>query len=146
MLAVFKYLSLLRTSPLPAWYSQEMSGIRATRFRFSEKRRPEDYAQWIAEHMAWPVPRDRILSGPQMMEPWDEADPVNGGEREAREIINSLTVDRGRALLMAKKEEFGRVRPNLSWQHEPIYGTPYHVERFDEAFRVEVSLCFLLPS
>ena len=40
---------------------------------------------------------------------------------------------------MAKKEEFDRVRPDLTWKQEPIYGTPYYVERFDETLVTEVS-------
>ena len=139
ILAIYKYLSLLRLSALPAWYSKEMSGLGETRFRFAEKRRPEDYAVWIAEHMTWPVPRDRILSAPQLMEAWDESDPINGGEREVREMIDSLTIDRGRAVLMAKKEEFDRVRPGLAWKQEPIYGTGYYVERFDKEFAAKAS-------
>ncbi|KAJ3551779.1 hypothetical protein NM688_g4513 [Phlebia brevispora] len=137
MLAVFKYLSLLRSSPLPQWYSEEMSRISAMRFRFAEKRRPDDYAMFVAEHMGWPVPRDHILDAPQTVDAWDKADRLNGGEKEVRDLLNSLTVYRGRAVLMAKKEEFGRVRPGLEWKNEPIYGTPYHVEQFDSKFLEE---------
>ena len=131
--SVFKYISLLRSSALPAWVQKERSLISATRFRFAEKRRPDDYAVWVTEHMAWPVPRDLILSAPQLVQEWDESDPENGGEKEMRDILNTLTIDRSRTVLMAKAEEHECVRgSNLTWEKEPWYGTPYHVERYSE--------------
>lgn len=129
ILSVFKYLSMMRSSELPAWYQQEMSRLRAIRFRFQEKRAPDDYAVWVSEHMTWPLPRDQILSGPQLVEEWDQ-----NGEREVREILDRLRINRGRALLMAKKEEHERVKGPVEWEHEPIYGTAYRVERFNEEF------------
>jgi insulysin len=130
ILSVFKYLNMMRSSDFPAWYQQEISKIRAIRFRFQEKRSPDDYATWISEHMAWPVPRDQILSGPQLVEEWD----TENGEREVRELLDSLTIEKSRALLMAKKEEYERVQGSVNWKHEPIYGTPYCVERFEPEF------------
>ncbi|KAI0636675.1 insulin-degrading enzyme [Trametes polyzona] len=133
--SVFKYISMLRSSSFPAWYQRERSLISATRFRFAEKRRPDDYAVWVAEHMSWPVPRDLILSAPQLVQEWDESDPVNGGEREMRAMLDTLTVERSRTVLMAKAEEFERVRgKDLQWETEPWYGTPYRVERLSEEF------------
>ncbi|KAI0362448.1 insulin-degrading enzyme [Trametes cingulata] len=135
ILSVFKYISMLRSSNFPAWYQRERSLISATRFRFAEKRRPDDYAVWVSEHMAWPVPRDLIISAPQLVQEWDESDPVNGGEREMREILDTLTVERSRTVLMAQAEEFERVRgKDLKWENEPWYGTPYRVERLSEEF------------
>ncbi|KAI0780630.1 insulin-degrading enzyme [Trametes elegans] len=135
ILSVFKYISMLRASEFPAWYQRERSLISATRFRFAEKRRPDDYAVWVSEHMAWPVPRDQILTAPQLVQEWDENDPVNGGEREMREILDSLQVERSRAVLMAKAEEYERVKgKDLQWEQEPWYGTPYRVERLSEEF------------
>lgn len=125
---------MMRSSELPAWYQKEISELRRIRFRFQEKRSPDDYATWVSEHMAWPLPRDQLLSGPQLVEEWDEH-----GEQEVREILESLRVDRGRALLMAKKEEHERVRGAAEWDHEPIYGTPYRVERLDQEFIAKVS-------
>ncbi|KAL6301582.1 insulin-degrading enzyme [Sparassis latifolia] len=138
MLVVFKYLSLLRASPFPAWNQREQSKIRATRFRFAEKRRPDDYAVWVAEHLSWPVPPELLLSAPQLVWEWDDSDPVNGGEGEMREVLESLRAFRGRAVLMAKAEEFERVMgKDLTWEHESWYGTPYRVERLNSAFVAE---------
>lgn len=131
----------MRSSKLPAWYQQEMSRLRAIRFRFQEKRAPDDYAVWISDHMAWPVPRDQILSGPQLVEEWDQ-----NGEPEIRKILEGLRIERGRVLLMARKEEHERVRGPAEWNNEPIYGTPYHVERFDKEFVSKVSVRELPPN
>ena len=133
ILSVFKYINMMRSSDFPAWYQQEISKLQAIRFRFQEKRSPDDYATWISEHMAWPVPRDQILSGPKLVEEWNE-----DGEKEMRNILNTLTIETSRVLLMAKKEEYQRIQGPVDWKNEPIYGTPYHVERFDSQFVKEV--------
>ncbi len=88
--------------------------------------------------MAWQVPRDLLLSAPQLAQPWDESSEQTEGEREVREVLEGLQVRKGRAVLMAKKEEHERLRGKLDWQQEPVYGTPYLVEKFDEDLIVEV--------
>ncbi|KIP12311.1 hypothetical protein PHLGIDRAFT_21111 [Phlebiopsis gigantea 11061_1 CR5-6] len=130
ILAVFKYLSMMRSSPLPEWYQHEIAEIRDIRFKFQEKRSPDDYATWISEHMAWPVPREQIFSGHQLVEEWNGKD----GEQEVRNILDSLRIENGRVLLMAKKEEHERLAGVIDWEEEPIYGTRYRVERFDTEF------------
>lgn len=133
--SIFKYIALLKASDFPAWQQHERNLISATRFRFAEKRRPDDYAVWVSEHMAWPVPRELVLSAPQLVEEWDLNDLENGGEKEMREILNSLTIGVSRTVLMAKAEEHERVRgKDLVWEKEPWYGTPYRVERFAADF------------
>lgn len=134
-LATFKYLSLLRSSKFPPWYQQEISTINATRFRFQEKRRPDDYAGWITEHLAWPVPRELIISGAKLVWPWDEA---GEGEREMRDILNSFRVGVGRSVLMGRKEEHEKLGGDEEWKKEPVYGTLYKVARVDEEFFKEV--------
>ncbi|KAH9945848.1 Metalloenzyme, LuxS/M16 peptidase-like protein [Epithele typhae] len=127
---VFNYISLLRSSKFPAWYQRERSQISATRFRFAEKRRPDDYAVWVTEHMTWPVPPDLVISAPQLVEEWDENDAEHGGEKEMRAFLDLLSIERSRAVLMAKAEEHERVRgKDVVWEKEPWYGTPYRVER-----------------
>lgn len=85
--------------------------------------------------MAWPVPRDLLLSAPQLTQEWDESDQENGGEREMRALLDTLTVESSRTVLMAKADEFERVLgKDLVWEKEPWYGTPYRVERLSEEF------------
>ncbi|EMD38222.1 hypothetical protein CERSUDRAFT_82469 [Gelatoporia subvermispora B] len=137
-LSVFKYLALLRSSAFPAWYQQEMSTIRKTRFRFAEKRRPEDYAVWVTEHMAWPTPRELVISAPQLVQEWDQNErPIPQGEKEVHEVLDCLRVDQGRAFLMAQCEEHERVRGPIQWEKERWYGTQYKVDRLDEDFLAE---------
>lgn len=85
--------------------------------------------------MAWPVERDSILSSAQLVSEWDEA---GEGEKEVRDVLNTLTIDEGRAVVMARADELQRVfeaegKP-LNWESEPWYGTKYFVERFSEDF------------
>jgi insulysin len=142
MLAVFKYLSLLRSSEFPAWYQREMSLISQTRFRFKEKSKPESYAVWVASHMEWPVPRDLVLSAPQLVWEWDESDSDGAGLKEVRRVLSTLTIDKGRAVLMAKAEEHKRIGSgDAVWEKEPIYGTHYKVDKLDEDFVEQVN-CF----
>lgn len=143
--AVYKYLALLRSSEFPAWYQREIQTIRAIQFQFSEKRRAEDYALWVAEHMSWPVSRDKIISAPRLVEEWDSVNPMKpgGGEKEVRDILETLKIEKGRSVLMAKKEEFEKLSgETVEWQHEPWYGTGYTVERYDEDFVKKVCSLF----
>lgn len=140
--AVFKYLSLLRSSQFPAWYQKELATIKETRFRFAEKRRPEDYALWVTEQLSHPMPRDQVLSASQLISEWDAADPMKegGGEKEMRDMLDMLRVTRGRSVLMARKDEHERLNGGeKKWQQEPWYGTGYTVEKYDEVFVKEVN-------
>jgi insulysin len=134
ILAMFKYLTLLRSSSFPAWYQSEIAKISATRFRFQEKGSPDTLAVRITEHMSWPLPPELIISGPQVVREWDCED----GEKQVREILEGLTVKRGRAVLMARGEEHEKVSKG-EWMKEKWYGTEYRVVQFDEQFIHEAS-------
>ena len=137
IMATFKYISLLRSSPFPAWCQHEQALLSAIRFRFSEKRRPDDYAVVVTEHMAWPVPPELVISAPRLVWEWDEG--VDVGEKEVRDILETLKVDQGRAVLMARAEEHMKIcGPTAQWEKEPWYGTLYRVENLDESFIREV--------
>lgn len=138
MLTLHKYLSLLRSSELAPWNQQEISDLSALSFRFAEKRAPDHYAISITDYMAYPVPRNLLISGPRVIQPWDLTDPENGGEKEMKELLNLCTVERSRALYMGPKAEFERVKGAIDWQTEKWYGTQYYVERFSEDFVKEV--------
>ena len=143
ILAVFKFISLLRSSELPPWYQRELALISQTRFRFKEKNKPETYAVWISSHMEWPVPPQLLFSGPQLVWEWDERDGSGGGLRQVRRILDTLTIDKGRAVLMASADEHKKISAgDTVWQKEPIYGTQYKVEKLDEEFIKRVN-CLL---
>ncbi|EIN07085.1 hypothetical protein PUNSTDRAFT_53482 [Punctularia strigosozonata HHB-11173 SS5] len=135
MLAVFKYLSLLRSSAIPAWAQRETSLLSRIRFRFREKRRPDDYAVSVAEYMSWPTPRELILSGPALDWEWKDEE----GERLVRELLNTLRVSEGRAVLMARGDQHALLRDgqDADWKQEPVYGTKFLVDKLDAAFMKE---------
>lgn len=84
--------------------------------------------------MAWPSPRDLVLAAPQLVWDWDEH-----GENEMREMLNGLRADNGWAMLNAKADDHAKLKDVSNWETEPWYGTPYRIEKWDEAFIKEVS-------
>lgn len=134
-LATYKYLSLLRSSEFPKWYQSELVNIASTRFQFAEKRNPEGYAVSLSERLGKPVPPELVLREVAVPSDWDSED----GEREVRELLEGMRITKGRAVLMAKKEEHEHVSKNEQWEHEEWYGTGYRVERWDPSFVEQAS-------
>jgi insulysin len=134
-MATFKYISMLRSTDLSPSHQRETSSLSHIRFRFSEKRRPEDYAVWVTDKLAWPVPRELVIKAPQVDSEWD---PDGIAQAVAFRTLEGLSVRNSRTVLMTKKEEFQRLLGTQEWQTEPWYGTQYRVERLDEAFVREV--------
>lgn len=129
LLACYKYINLLRSSALQAWAQDEMKALADLRFRFAEKRRPDNYAVWISEAMKNPLPRSLVLSGPKLIWSWDE--------QLIRDNLNGLTVNEGRVVVMAKDHSVvGKTGP---WSHEPWYKTEYVVEKLGDDFIAAVS-------
>ncbi|KAI0295473.1 Metalloenzyme, LuxS/M16 peptidase-like protein [Russula brevipes] len=130
-MATFKYISMLRTTDLSPSHQTEVSTISDIRFRFQEKRRPDDYAVWVADKLSWPVPRELVIKAPQVVSEWD----LDGTAQDtALHTLEGLSVRNSRTVLMAKKEEFQKLLGTQQWETEPWYGTQYRVERLDEAF------------
>lgn len=86
--------------------------------------------------MNWPVPLELLLSAPQRVWDWDADGNASVGESTVRRYLDSLRIQEGRVVLMAKEHE--KLRPGLKWEKEPWYDTDYNVERFDENFIKEV--------
>ncbi|KAL4067799.1 Metalloenzyme, LuxS/M16 peptidase-like protein [Scleroderma citrinum] len=134
VLAVFKYLTLLRTSQFPRWYQSELATISKTQFQFAEKRAAEGYAVTIAERMSWPVPTEKFLSAPVLVSEWKDDE----GEQQVRKALENIHIDTCRVVLMARKEEHERIAQGEKvWQSEKWYGTGYTVERWDDQFLTE---------
>lgn len=129
-LTTFKYISLLRSSAFPKWYQSELVKIARTRFQFATKENAEGYAVSLSERMAKHVPPESLLRGAVVPCEWNSED----GEREVREMLEDMRITKGRAVLMAKKEELERISKNEHWEHEKWYGTGYRVERWDPSF------------
>jgi insulysin len=130
-MATFKYISMLRSTDLSPTHQIEVSSLSNIRFRFSEKRRPDDYAVWVADKLSWPVPRELVVKAPQVVSEWD---PNGTAQAVAFHTLKGLSVKNSRTVLMAKQGEFQRLLGTQQWQTEPLYGTQYRVERLDEAF------------
>lgn len=138
ILAAHKYLALLRSTKLSRFHYDELVTLSATRFRFAEKRRPEDYATWISDHMVWPLPPEFLLAGPVVTWDWDSDIDREMGEAKITEYLQQFRIHESRVVLMAKKGEHLKVDPSITWDQEPWYGTEYSVQRFDETFIREV--------
>ncbi|KAI0306722.1 Metalloenzyme, LuxS/M16 peptidase-like protein [Multifurca ochricompacta] len=130
-MATFKYISMLRSTDLSPPHQKEVSTLSNIRFRFSEKRRPDDYAVWVADKLSWPVPRELVIKAPQVVSEWD---PDGTAQAVAFHTLGGLSVRNSRIVLMGKKEEFERIMGIQQWQTEPWYGTQYRVERQDDDF------------
>jgi hypothetical protein len=103
------------------------------------KQKADTYATWISERMSWPVPPEFYLTAPRLTREWDDDAPEGLGEKEVRDILEGLTVDKGRVVLMARGDELQKLSHSpMQWETEPWYGTKYRVEKFDEAFMKEV--------
>ncbi|KAG5637127.1 hypothetical protein H0H81_005656 [Sphagnurus paluster] len=126
----FQYLALLRASKFDSFHQREVAKVSEIRFRFKEKRRPDDYATWISEHMAWPVPKELLLTAPQITWDWDS----EAGQAQVKKYLDSFRITEGRVVLMATATEHAKLGTDGAWQKEPWYGTNYRVERFDDEF------------
>jgi len=138
ILAAHKFLALLRSTNFSRFHQEELVTLSATRFRFAEKRRPDDYAVWISEHMAWPLPPEFLLAGPALTWDWNNDADRKMGEAKIAEYLQQFRIHESRVVLMAKKDELWTVNPSIEWHTEPWYGTEYSVQRFDETFVREV--------
>jgi insulysin len=138
ILTVHKYLALLRSTKFSRFHHEELVNLSATRFRFAEKSRPQDYAIWISEHMGWPLSPEFLLAGPVLIWDWDSDAEREVGEAKIAEYLQQFRIHESRVVLMAKKDEYLKINSSITWDKEPWYGTEYSVQRFDETFIREV--------
>ncbi|KAF9566323.1 insulin-degrading enzyme [Agrocybe pediades] len=145
ILASYKYLSLLRSSTIEPFHHQEVVNLSNIRFRFAEKRRPDDYATWIAEHMSWPIPTQLLLAAPRLTYNFENDAKKQAAESKIRQYLEQFTIENSRVVLMAKEEEHIKIHPDLKWQKEPWYGTGYAVEKFDPEFVAQAASANDIP-
>ncbi|KAF8911060.1 Metalloenzyme, LuxS/M16 peptidase-like protein [Gymnopilus junonius] len=134
ILATHKYLALLRSTQFEPFHHQEVAKLSTIRFRFAEKKRPDDYATWISEHMAWPIPEDLLLSAPRLTLDWESEADKQEGEAKIMEYLNHFTIENSRAVLMASRSDHLKLQQDLTWDKEPWYGTEYAVQKFEDDF------------
>lgn len=138
ILAVHKYLALLRSTKFSRFHHEELVNLSAIRFRFAEKNLSHDYATWISERMAWPLPPEFLLAGPKLVWDWDSDAEREAGEAKIAEYLQQFRIHESRVFLMARKDEYLKINSDITWDKEPWYGTEYSVQRFDETFIREV--------
>jgi insulysin len=110
---VFAYLKMVKEKGPQEWFFQEVKTILDLQFRFQDKEEPMDHVSDLAETMHdYPI-RDVIASGyifeeyrPDLIE----------------KVLNSLTLDNLRVVLVSKKVEQDCVLT------EKWYGTKYFIE------------------
>ncbi|KAJ4493396.1 Metalloenzyme, LuxS/M16 peptidase-like protein [Lentinula lateritia] len=144
ILTVFKYFSLLRSRDFDAYHQRESAILSDIRFRFLEKRKPDQYVSNIAERMKNPYPPELLLAASSVTWEWGDEYPgaSTAGKETVDEMLKRFKLENGMIVLMAKAEELEAVL-GLSkqdvWEKEPWYGTQYRFERFDEDFLRQAS-------
>ncbi|OBZ78124.1 Insulin-degrading enzyme [Grifola frondosa] len=123
ILAIFNYISILRSSPLEAYHFAEISTMSAIRFRFKEKTQPHTYVSWLAYELSEPYPPEWVLSGSSLVRDWDE--------RLVRETLAVLTPESVRVILEAQSHADEIIGQDVKWDVEKWYGTRYAVRRLD---------------
>jgi len=138
VLAVYKYLALLRSSKFDAFHHEELARVSDTRFRFLDKQKPGDYVTRLTGHMAWPTPRNLLLAAPELTWSWETEEDRKRGEKKIAEYLEFFRVGNSRVVLMAGKDDIAKIQADLQWGKEPWYGTEYAVQRWDADFIKEV--------
>ncbi|EJU00764.1 insulin-degrading enzyme [Dacryopinax primogenitus] len=121
LVAVHKYISLLRASLFPAWIQEELIQISKINFDFLEKQPAERVASFLAAEITKPYPRDRLLSTHALPREWDEL--------QVREVLGSLTPRESSIMLVSPDMPEERLGNREKW-----YGTEYGVHRLSDEF------------
>ncbi|KAF8525603.1 LuxS/MPP-like metallohydrolase [Hysterangium stoloniferum] len=129
LMAIYNYLSLLRASIFPPHLYEEIKLLSEIRFIFRGKSQPHTYVSWLASELAESYPAEWLLNGSSLVREWNE--PL------VREILNGLTPQRGRVLLMS--QEHSHVTSDVLWETEKWYGTEYHVKALEKIFLEKVT-------
>lgn len=122
-------MSLLRTSDFPDWVFGELEAIAEARFRFTQKKSPGDYVSSLAERLALPWSKDRIISGSTRLWKWDEP--------AVREMLERDFAPEAVVLTLLTKD-FSEIGLDGAWLEEPWYKTKYKVFPLDEGLMEKV--------
>ncbi|KAJ9114089.1 hypothetical protein QFC22_005909 [Naganishia vaughanmartiniae] len=122
-ISVFKYISLLRSTPPQEYLFNDIKSLSALKFRFLEPRPASSYASELSKQMQQPVPREKIISSQILVERFH---PVG-----VRNVLQMLDVEKCVIAVTAKDlpESVGRLD-----QVEPVYGTKYKVNSMSREF------------
>ncbi|KZS90042.1 insulin-degrading enzyme [Sistotremastrum niveocremeum HHB9708] len=133
--AAYKYLTLLRTAPFPAFYFTEQQKLSEMRFRFSEKRPADSYVSSLAAAMQKSYAPEHLLAGSKLLWDWRED--------EVRKALQNLTVHTGRVMLMGKSHD--EIGLSNNWLKERWYKTEYQVQRLDSEVVEEAQILNDVP-
>jgi insulysin len=128
-LAIFKYISLLRSTPASSTVFNEIQAIGDISFKFAERGRTSDYVCGLSGWMQSPVPREKIVSSKYLLEEFDV------------ELLTNATqlLDPRRAVIGVTCQTLPSSVQGTFDRKEPIYGTEYKLEKVSEKFLKEVS-------
>ena len=115
--AVFQYIELIRQHGMDEWRYHEKQSVLELAFRYQEKSRPLDTVSYLVMNLMHYDPED-IIYGDYMMAGYDEA--------MIRELLDYLTPENMRLVLVAKEQEYDRV---AHWYHTPYSVTPFTAEQ-----------------
>ncbi|KAL1412548.1 metalloprotease [Vanrija albida] len=126
-LAVFKYISLLRSVAPSETAFDEMRKLSQIGFKFAERGKTRNYVTQLSGWLQAPVPRDQIVSSNYLLGDWDES------------LVSSVysLFDPRSAVLGVTSQELPKNVPASFDKKETIYGTQYHQEKLDDAFYKE---------
>ncbi|WVF68403.1 hypothetical protein IAT40_003168 [Kwoniella sp. CBS 6097] len=126
-LAIFKYISLLRSQPPSEEAFNEIKAISEISFRFAERGRVSSYCASLSGFMQSPVPREKVISSKWLVE-----------EYRKDELQAALQLlDPRRATIGVTCKELPKDVEGTFDQKEAIYGTEYKRVKFDEEFLKE---------
>ncbi|KAK8849760.1 hypothetical protein IAR55_005095 [Kwoniella newhampshirensis] len=123
-LAIFKYISLLRSQPPSSEAFNEIKAISEISFRFAERGRTSTYCSSLSSWLQTPVPREKIVSSKWLVE-----------EFKSDELSAALQLlDPRRAAIGVTCKELPKDVEGTFDKTEPIYGTEYTRVKFSEDF------------
>lgn len=126
---IFKYISLLRSSPPSSMIFEDIKQMAEISFRFAEKHKPDMYCVELTAGMQDPVPREKIVSAKWLLE-----------EYRPDELENTLLyLDPRKAAIGVTSRELPKGVEGGFDLKEPIYGTEHKRVKVSEEFMQEVS-------
>ena len=72
--------------------------------------------------------RETIVKYASILDDWDDAAEDCG---LVHELLEGMTLERGRIVIAARQEDHERLSVNRDWLEEPVYKTLYAVEKLD---------------
>jgi insulysin len=126
---IFKYISLLRSSPPSSEVFNEIKAIAEISFKFAEKTKNGRYATALSNWMQRPLPREKIVSGGGLLEDFRPD--------EVAAVLQLL--DPRRATVGITTRELPKDVDGSFDRNEPIYGTEYTQRPIPERILKEVS-------